>query len=199
MNYEIGSVLTVPNPMRPEATHWIWNPRIKENPEIVSFMQILKENYVIEYGRFIRRKIRSGELSTPCFGYLNIPQVLDVTIDRAYYDQLDSDSFAMYVICDVRFHEPITQQEQYQKYYVTGYHSFNGISDYLMDADIYTGQRFHLRNQLDDCLVPYIRSAKYDACAYELLRKYQPEALEEPCSVDAEQLANAMGAPFPVK
>ena len=187
MNYEIGSVLTVSNPMRPETTYKIWNPRFQQKPEIISFTQILKENYVVEYGRFIHGKISSGELPVPCFG---IPTVQDVTIDKAYYDRLDSDSFAMYVICDVLFFDPITKQEQYQKYYVTGYHSFCGISDYHTDADIYTGQRFHLRNQLDDCLVPYIRSSKYDACAYELLLKYQPEALEEPCSVDAEKLAN---------
>jgi hypothetical protein len=57
--------------------------------------------------------------------------------------------------------------------YVTGYHSFCGISDYFTDADIYSGKQFHLNNQLDDCLVPYIRSSKYDACAYKLLLKYQ--------------------------
>ncbi len=193
MNYEIGPILTVSNPMRPESTYKIWNPRFQQKPEIVSFTQILKENYVVEYGTFIRGKIRSGELPVPCFGYRSLPKVQDVTIDKAYYDRLDSISFAMYVICDVRFYDPVTQQEQYQKYYVTGYHSFNGISDYLTNADIYTGQRFHLRNQLDDYLVPYIRSSKYDAYAYELLLKYQPEALEEPCSVDAEKLANAMG------
>ncbi|MBQ9078706.1 MAG: hypothetical protein IJY29_03920, partial [Ruminococcus sp.] len=178
MNYEIGSVLTVSNPMRPETTYKIWNPRFQQKPEIISFTQILKENYVVEYGRFIRGKIRSGELPIPCFGYRSLPKVQDVTIDKAYYNRLDSDSFAMYVICDVRFYDSVTQQEQYQKYYVTGYHSFCGISDYLTDADIYTGQRFHLRNQLDDCLVPYIRSSKYDAYAYELLLKYQPEALD---------------------
>ena len=121
--------------MRPESTYKIWNPRFQQKPEIVSFTQILKENYVVEYGTFIRGKIRSGELPVPCFGYRSLPKVQDVTIDKAYYDRLDSISFAMYVICDVRFYDPVTQQEQYQKYYVTDYHSFNGISDYLTNGE----------------------------------------------------------------
>lgn len=180
----------MPNPMHPGYTYRIWNPRFQRKPEIVSFTQILKENYILEYGNFIRNKISYGELPLPCFG---IFEVRDVAIDKVFYDKLNDDSFAMYVICNVHFYDFSTQQYVLQKYYVTGYHSFSGISDYLTDADIYTGQHFHLRNQLDDCLVPYIRSSKYDACAYELLLKYQPKALEEPCTVNAEKLANAMG------
>ena len=190
MNYEIGSILTIPNPMHPGYTYRIWNPRFQRKPEIVSFTQILKENYMLEYGNFIRNKISYGELPLPCFG---IFEVRDVAINKVFYDKLNDDSFAMYVICNVHFYDFSTQLYVLQKYYVTGYHSFSGISDYFTDADIYSGKHFHLNNQLDDCLVPYIRSSKYDACAYELLLKYQPEALDEPCSVDAEKLANAMG------
>lgn len=190
MNYEIGPILTMPDPLHPGFTYKIWNPRFKEKPAIVSFTQILKENYVVEYGRYIRNKIACGVLPVPCFGRY---EVINVAIDRAFYDKLDCDSFAMYVICEVCFYDYNVRQEVFQKYYVTGYHSFHGISDYLTDADIYTGQRFHLHNQFDDCLVPYIRSASYDSYAYELLLKYQPEALEHPCMVDAEKLANAMG------
>ena len=66
MSYEIGPILTMTDPIRPECTYKIWNPRFQPKPEIISFTQILKENYVVEYGRFIRGKIRSGELPVPC-------------------------------------------------------------------------------------------------------------------------------------
>lgn len=96
MNYEIGSILTMPNPMHPGYTYRIWNPRFQRKPEIVSFTQILKENYILEYGSFIRNKISNGEIPLPCFG---IFEVRDVAIDKVFYDKLNDDSFAMYVIC----------------------------------------------------------------------------------------------------
>lgn len=50
MNYEIGPILMQPDPLRPGFSYKVRNPRCYKAPEIVSFAQILKENYVVEYG-----------------------------------------------------------------------------------------------------------------------------------------------------
>lgn len=147
MNYEIGPILTMPDPLHPGFTYKIWNPRFKEKPAIVSFTQILKENYVAEYGRYIRNKISRRELPVPCMGRY---EILNVAIDRAFYDKLDCDSFAMYVICEVCFYDYNSRQEVFQKYYVTGYHSFHGISDYLTDSDIY------IRDSVFTCIISWM-------------------------------------------
>lgn len=193
MNYEIGPILMQPDPLRPGFSYKVRNPRCYKAPEIVSFTQILKENYVVEYGQFIRREFAHGRLPVPYFGAYSKPVIVDVLIDKGYYDQLDSFSFAMYVICDVHFYDPVTGEDYYQKYCVNGYHAFYSPSDYFLGVDIYRGERLRLKHHLDDCLVPYIRKAHYDAYAYNFLLKYQPEALEGPCKIDIESLVKAMG------
>ena len=97
MNYEIGPILMQPDPLRPGFSYKVRNPRCYKAPEIVSFTQILKENYVVEYGQFIRREFAHGRLPVPYFGAYSKPVIVDVLIDKGYYDQLDSFSFAMYV------------------------------------------------------------------------------------------------------
>lgn len=193
MNYEIGPILMQPDPLRPGFSYKVRNPRCYKAPEIVSFTQILKENYVVEYGQFIRREFAHGRLPVPYFGAYSKPVIVDVLIDKGYYDQLDSFSFAMYVICDVHFYDPVTGEDYYQKYCVNGYHAFYSPSDYFLGVDIYRGEQLRLKYHLDDCLVPYIRKAHYDAYAYNFLLKYQPEALEGPCKIDIESLVKAMG------
>ena len=67
------------------------------------------------------------------------------------------------------------------------------LSDFnICNIDVYNQSLFH-SNPLSDSLVPYIRSDKLEKTASDFLKKYYPEALKKPMSIDATELARRMG------
>jgi DNA-binding Xre family transcriptional regulator len=70
----------------------------------------------------------------------------------------------------------------------------NGIKDFsISEIDVYNNNYVGKENNLSEYLVPIIYKEQLDDIAEDFLKKYYPEALEEPLKINTEELANRMG------
>lgn len=70
----------------------------------------------------------------------------------------------------------------------------DGLQEFSIDSiNIYNRYRNNIGNKLSEHLVPIISKDRLDNEAEKFLRKYYPEALSEPMSVDARLIAERMG------
>lgn len=185
-----GPIITIADPLRPGQYKQFRNPEYEELPEIISFTEFLRWNYTTDYGRYIRKLHRVGQLPL----YYDIPPtaaIETVTVIEGKYDRIDHFTFLMYVICDVVF--VVNGYRQNQKYCVQGYYKANGSSDFFSDIDLYTGKYIRCQNPLNEFLVPILSKRDYDKAAEQIIEKYYPYGTNFPCRINGIALAEAMG------
>ena len=92
-----GPFLTIPDQVHPGRYRVIHNPDWDgELPEIVSFTNFLKWNYILEYGNFIRKLHSCHQLPLPWY-FTGKVDITDVAIKDGKCEHTDHDSFFMYV------------------------------------------------------------------------------------------------------
>lgn len=186
-----GPFLTIPDQVHPGRYRVIHNPDWDgELPEIVSFTNFLKWNYILEYGNFIRKLHSCHQLPLPWY-FTGKVDIIDVAIKDGKYERTDHDSFFMYVICSVVFN--VNGCQRYQEYVVHGvYHSY-GNSNFFCDAELYNGEYIRIKRPLDEFLVPILTKKDYVKIAEEMLEKFYPYRTNYPCSINTASIAESMG------
>ena len=70
----------------------------------------------------------------------------------------------------------------------------DGLQDFCVtDVSIYMKEKEHKQNRLSEYLVPVISKEELDQVAETFLKRYYPEALENPMKVPARKIAKRMG------
>ncbi len=181
-----GAVITIADPLRPGEYKEIRNSDWDALPEIISFTEFLRWNYTWDYGRYIRQAHAYGRLPLP-WGMPKTAEIANVRILDGKYDRKDQKSFWMHVICQVTF---VSEDGEFnQQYLVHGMLWQNGISDFMLSADLYDEQYICCRHPLDEYLVPILQKREFDRIAQEIRDEFIPDAEGK---IDGFILAQAM-------
>lgn len=143
----------------------------------------LRQNYTLEYGRFIRALYQSGRLPVPV-RLSPTEEIRNVRVAKGIYNRTDRETLEMHIVCEVLF-------ESTRLYYlVHGYFSETGPSDFFDDIAPYHGEYIRCEHPLDAYGIPILRRSDYETVAREMLGKYCPDAV---LPVRGYALARAMG------
>ena len=156
-------VISFKEPLHHGQYKQLYNPYLKKMPEIISFTQFLRWNYTIDYGQYIRHLHYNGQLPLS-WGILPYSDITNVTILDGKYDRIDEFSFNMHVICNITFFS--NGYEYQQSYYVNGYYSITGKSNFLCSVDIYNGKHIRRINPLDVLSIGMYGAWRYVFCSY---------------------------------
>ena len=185
-----GSVITVQDTLHTGKYKQFKNNCWQGMPEIISLTDYLRNNYTLEYGKYIRKLHKEHTLPLPYYEDTE-SQIVNVTITDGKYDRIDSFSFIMYVICDVHFTS--SGFDYHQQYCVSGYFYTYKASDFLNDVRMYNGERIRCKDPLDEFLIPVMSTRRYEGIAQEILENYYSKEIGYVYRVDGRHIANAMG------
>ena len=191
-------------PDKPAKRLWL-NPYHNAIERIGSFKQYLLDHYASSYVDFLIEILKSGKLPIEWHGsFASVPNIISVRRVRVEKIELYRKS-SEEVYADIIMSADIMLQgvrgniraaaSTVQWYRVRTYSSLNPYApsyNNLVCVMIYDRNEPPPGKVLDEYLVPYTSAKLLDMESADILAEYYPEALNEPCRVSGEVLAERM-------
>lgn len=191
---ELGPIIYVPEYDDPYYFHVVKNPDFMCIPQIVTFAEmheyLFRDEYnYLFYKMLIEHRLPLGKLRR--FDYEQI-SVKDFTFRKIKLQRVSDTEFEFYPVAEV-FFSVFTETGQVslsEWYSIPGRYKLEDGFWLFQDIEVYDYRKFPADN-MTEYLIPILNN--YESAAEEMLKKYLPSALKNPCPVDADALADAMG------
>ncbi len=202
----MGPIVSMRDPFNPEFEIICANPYHNNIERIGSFKQFLMGRFYSDYISFLKAKIEEGSLRIGKRSPI-VPNPDTVLVSKAEVERIDlyrksAEQLYADIIMSAEIHLTSEQGGTLRSDDVTQWYRMRTSSDLTRDSASFNSlvcimvyDRFEPAPgmALDEYLVPYTSASLIDNESTGILAVYYPEALELPCRIDGELLAERMG------